>query len=94
MKSRRKPTWQELRVNNLLSVHGAEYVLTTKRLEGYLKYLNSLGVKYDIPFSLAGKTFLTKSEYESIRVPELKCESYTPGEDDIIDPIIVRTFDA
>ena len=92
MTQRLKPTWEELRVNNLLSIYGQECVLTTQRLSGYIKYLNSIRVEYEIPFSLRGKTFITKGEYESIRVRELKLESYTGGEDDIIDPIVVRSF--
>lgn len=92
MKQRLQPTWEELKVNNLLSIYGHEYVLTTKRLTGYIEYLNSIRVEYEIPFSLKGKTYITKGEYESIRVRELRLESYTSGEDDIIDPIVVRSF--
>ncbi len=92
MTKRLKPTWEELKVNNLLSIYGQEYVLTSKRLSGYINYLNSIRAEYEIPFSLTQKTYITKSEYESIRVRELRFESYTPGEDDIIDPIVVRSF--
>lgn len=92
MTKRLKPTWEELKVNNLLSIYGQEYVLTSKRLSGYINYLNSIRAEYEIPFSLTQKTYITKSEYESIHVRELRFESYTPGEDDIIDPIVVRSF--
>ncbi len=63
MTKRLKPTWEELKANNLLIVFGQSYVLTTKRLAGYFNFLNKNGVKYEIPFPLKDKTFITQEEY-------------------------------
>ena len=64
----RKPSWKELRQSGLLENIGGEELFSRERMFNLLEFLEEKEFTCDWSSSVLRKSYLTKEEYESIRV--------------------------